>query len=1012
MSLTTNPLIRRLFFFGSHSNKANGGISRSRAVRREKRTVTRRSDQLGLLRFELLESRRVLNGDFVFAASMGSTFFDQGSAITTDENGNVYTAGYYAGTVDLDPGSDTFNVSSMSGSTDIYVQKLDAYGQFMWAVSLGGTSHERAHGIAVDSLGNIYLAGEFQLTVDFDPSSSVSTVVSNGGRDAFVAKYDNSGNLQWAKSFGGSSQDIIEGIAVDAVGNVVVGGTFSGASVVDFDPGSGFYNSTSNGGIDSFVSKFDSFGNFSWARTFGGSSNDFLYSLALDAVGNVYSTGEFGATVDFDPSEGIFSVTSAGNLDGYVHKLDSSGNFAWVRAIAGLGHQRSYDIAVDANGNTYVTGTFFGTADFDPGSSTLNLTSAGDYDVFIQKLDSSGILVWAKAIGGAGSDTGHGIAIDKYGEVYTTGSFSGLCDFNPSSASFDLLSKAGLDSFVSKLDYAGNFIWARQFGGPGNEAGLDIAIDDDGSVLTTGYLDGTVDFDPGTRTHELVTAGDLDAFVSKLTQEFIISVPPSSTSSLSLRRNGSTIQVFDKTTNTVVAQRPWNLLLGIQVNAAPGFNTNLTLDFAFGGFFAYPNGIRFRGSTATDTFTIQSSTLSPQDVIYRPSKTIAGISTFDVSGYSVEMQDVDSTIVTKARSLTIETQGSPDVLTVGSIVLSSGLTASQITGTSDTYPITPLAWSSIPTVTIDAGANDGSFAGLANDTVTFGPGSLDAFGMKNLTVNTGRGADTLVLQIADLGLPVSGGSFRFNGGAGNDRLMVTGNTDFRLDDTRLLSAAGGNLLHDEVERATLTGGVSNNLLNGVGYSGALTLNGSNGNDVLRGGTGINTLLGGTGHDQLFGNLSNDSLDGGDGNDKLYGYDGDDTLTGGIGNDLLYGHDGNDSLNGSDGDDQLWGGLGNDSLNGGNGLDLLGFEGTSSSDTLRLQFLSATTANFIRRPRGLMSVMEQDSIVYDASDETMINALDGDDLITIDAAFTMLGLVDGGLGTDSCTAPAAWTKVSC
>ncbi len=1008
---STNPMIRRLFFFRSNKLAVNGDAPKKRAVRHEKRTLTRRGDRFGFLRIELLESRQVLNGDFVFATAMGSTFWEQGLSITTDETGNVYSTGYYAGTVDFDPGAGTFNLTSVGGSSDLFVQKLDAQGQFLWAMSLGGTGQDTGNGIAIDSLGNIYLTGSFEATVDFDPSAGVSNVTSRGMRDAFVSKFDSSANLQWAKAFGGPTRDDSEAIAVDGVGNVVVGGAFSGTTLIDFDPGSGTSFLRGKGASDSFVSKFDSSGNFSWARTFGGTGNENLYSLELDAVGNVYSTGEFSSTVDFDPSSGIFSISSTELTDGYVHKLDSSGNFGWARTIAGLGHQRSYDIAVDADGNTYATGTFYGTADFDPGTSTFTLTSAGDYDVFIQKLNSSGTFVWAKAMGGVGTESGQGIAVDENGEIYATGSFTGLCDFNPSSASFDLLSKGASDIFVSKLDSVGNFLWARQLGGLGVETSFDINIDNSANVLTTGTFDGTVDFNPGTRTYELVTGGDYDAFVSKLTQDFIVSVPPSTTTSLSLRRNGSTIQVFDKTANAVIDQRPWNLLMGIQVSTAPGTNADVTLDFAFGGFFAYPNGIRFKGTAGSDTFTIASS-LTPQDIIYRPSKTIGGISTFDVSGYSVEMQDVDSAIVTKARSLTIETQGSPDVLTVGSVVLTSGLTASRITGTSDTYPITPLAWSSTPTVTIDAGANDGSFAGLANDTVTFGPGSLDAFGMKNLTANTGRGADTLVLQIADLGLPVSGGSFRFNGGAGNDRLMVTGNTDFRLDDTRLLSAAGGNLLHDEVERATLTGGVGNNLLIGVGYSGALTLNGSSGNDVLRGGTGINTLLGSTGDDQLFGNVGNDSLDGGDGNDKLYGFDGDDTLTAGIGNDLLYGHDGNDTLNGGDGDDQLWGGLGNDSINGGNGLDLLGFEGTSNSDTLRLQFLSATTANFIRRPRGLMSVMEQDSIVYDASDETMINALDGDDLITIDAAFTMLGLVDGGLGTDSCTAPAAWTKVSC
>jgi RTX calcium-binding nonapeptide repeat (4 copies)/Beta-propeller repeat len=1019
----THPLIRRWFSLGSNNPGHANAAVKKRAGGYSKRTQTNRGKRFGALRFELLESRRVLTGDFSFASAFIGGY-SRGKAITTDAAGNVYTAGYFEGTVDFDPGTGSFNLTS-AGLDDIFVSKQDNAGNFLWAKRIGGIEHDRANDIAVDGLGNVYTTGSFAGTVDFNPNAGISNLTSAGLTDVFVSKWDNSGNFVWSKRFGGANFDEPTGIAVDGLGNVHTVGDFHGTA--DFDPSAGIFNITSAGYADVFVSKLSGAGNFIWAKSFGGVDYDVVKGLSVDDSGNVVTTGRFVGTVDFDPGPRAYDVTSVnGGVDVFISKLDRIGNFIWAKSVGDVSVQEGEDIAIDKYGNLLVTGYYYQTVDFDPGAGVFNLSPTGTgADIFVLKLDMSGNFVWVSSFGGNSEERSGGVAVDQYANVYVAGEFSGIADFDPRGGTFNLTSAGNADSFVTKLDSSGNFVWAKSMGGDRNDTGSDIALDGMANVFSTGRFGDTADFDPGAGTYNL-SGGGLDAYVSKLTQDFVVAAPTTTSANWSLRRNGSNIQVFDKNANAVIDQRPLNMLLGIQVNADPGFGMQLTLDYAFGGFFAYPNGIRFQGSSGNDTLSIASSTISPQDIIYRPTNLFVGASSFDVSGYSVQMQNVEGAVVTRARSLTYETQGSADSLTVSSV----GLTGSRITGTSDTYPVQSLIWSLTPTVTIDTGANDGSFAGLANDTVVFGAGSLDATGMKNLTVNTGKGADTLTLQIVDLGLPVAGGSFRFNGGAGADRILATGNTDWRLNDIRLMSTAGGSLFHDEIERATLTGGAGNNVLNGADYSGALTLNGSGGNDVVRGGTGINTLLGGAGHDYLYGNLGNDSLDGGDGNDRLFGYEGNDTLNGGIGNDLLYGHDGDDTLNGgdnndklygadgddilngNDGDDHLYGGLGNDAIDGGNGVDLLVFEGTNSSDTLRLQHLSATTANFIRRPRGLVSVLEQDSIVYDASDEVMINALDGDDQITVDAAFAILGLVDGGLGTDVCTAPAAWTKVSC
>ena len=129
--------------------------------------------------------------------------------------------------------------------------------------------------------------------------------------------------------------------------------------------------------------------------------------IAIDpASGAIYTTGFFSATVDFDPGAGVFNLTSAGSGDIFISKLDASGNFVWAKQMGGIAYDKCYSIAIDTAGSgaLYTTGVFEGTADFDPGAGTLNLTPAGQYDIFISKLDSSGNFVWAKRIGGTGRD--------------------------------------------------------------------------------------------------------------------------------------------------------------------------------------------------------------------------------------------------------------------------------------------------------------------------------------------------------------------------------------------------------------------------------------------------------------------------------------------------------------------------------------------------------------------------------------------------------------------------------
>jgi len=368
---------------------------------------------------DIFISRLNAAGNFVWAKRIGGTLNDDGKSIVADASGNIYVTGYFCGTVDFNPGTGVYNLTS-AGLADIFILKLDAAGNFVWAKSMGGISADIGQSLKLDGVGNLIVTGYFRDIVDFAP---LSTVISAGGQDIFVAKYDGSGNFVWAKQMGGPLDEWSTTIALDASGNIYTTGAFYGTC--DFDPGTGNFDMTSSGNpsanYDIFISKLDASGNFVWAKQMGGTINDVGLSVAVDASGNVYSTGWFQGTADFDPGTGTNYLTAAGSFDIYILKLDASGNFIWVKTIGSGLPEGGASIALSAAGYIYIAGWFYNTVDFDPGPGVFNLTSAGEYDVFILKLNSSGNFVWATRMGGLGSDINWNLSLDASGNIYTTG---------------------------------------------------------------------------------------------------------------------------------------------------------------------------------------------------------------------------------------------------------------------------------------------------------------------------------------------------------------------------------------------------------------------------------------------------------------------------------------------------------------------------------------------------------------------------------------------------------------
>ena len=354
------------------------------------------------------------NGNVLWAKRQGGAGMNLSNSIATDSNDNVYIAGQFAGST-ITFGSTT--LTNASFFRDLFIAKYDSAGNVLWAKREGGSTDDGANSVSTDPNGNVYMAGWFK-----SPSITIGTsTLTNAGTvsDIFVVKYDSSGNTIWAKSAGGNNEDIPYGIAADMSGNAYVTGYYYNSPIT-------FGNTTltNAGSYDIFIVKYDSAGNVAWAKGAGGSNQDGGMGITTDASGNAYVTGFFAyQTVVF----GSTTLTSNGGDDVFTVKYDAAGNVLWAKNGGGSSTDQGNGIAVDANGNTYVTGSFVSTsAGFD--NITINNANGVWYkDVFIVEYSPTGNAVWAKSGGGGGNATefSEGIAIDTSGNMYITGYFAG-----------------------------------------------------------------------------------------------------------------------------------------------------------------------------------------------------------------------------------------------------------------------------------------------------------------------------------------------------------------------------------------------------------------------------------------------------------------------------------------------------------------------------------------------------------------------------------------------------------
>jgi hypothetical protein len=404
-----------------------------------------------------------------WATQAGGGDVDNGNAISTLPDGSSIVTGEFRGTTTF--GSTTL---TNAGSTDVFVAKVDASGSYVWATQAGGSLFDYGQGISTLPDGSAIVIGRFQGTATFGSTTLTSAGAST---DVFLAKVNPSGAYVWATQAGGSLSDIGYGISTLPDGSAVVTGSFRGTATF------GTTTLTSAGDDDVFVAKVDASGSYVWATQAGSSSDDFGKGISAMPDGSAVVTGYFQSTATF----GSTTLTSTGDADVFVAKVDRSGTYVWATRASGSSDDVGYGISALPDGSSTVTGYFQGTATF--GSTTL--TSAGNQDVFVAKMDPSGAWVWATPAGGALADNGYGISTLPDGSSTVTGPFRGTATFG----STTLTNAGSVDVFVAKFLDAPQAPAASRAAGGDGQATVTVTLLAGGSV--TAY---TVLASPGGRT--------------------------------------------------------------------------------------------------------------------------------------------------------------------------------------------------------------------------------------------------------------------------------------------------------------------------------------------------------------------------------------------------------------------------------------------------------------------------------------------------------------------------------
>ena len=424
------------------------------------------------------------------AQSFGGSSYDYINSIAETSDGG-YIAGGYFQSDSIQVGNETL---TNNGSTDGLIIKYSSEGEVEWAKSFGGSNYDEIQSVAATSDGGAIAGGYFR-------SSSIQvgneTLTNNGSNDGIIIKYSSAGEVEWAKSIGGSSDDYINSVAATSDGGAIVGGYFSSSEIQV-----GNETLTYNGDFDGLIIKYSSEGEVEWAKSIGGSSNDYIYSVAATSDGGAIVGGYFSSS---EIQVGNETLTYNGDFDGLIIKYSSEGVVEWAKSFGGSNNDYIESVAATSDGGAIVGG-YFKSSTIQVGTETL--TSNGSFDGLIIKYNADGVVEWAKNIGGSSYDCIESIAETSDGGYIAGGYFESK---TIQVGKETLTNNGSTDGLIIKYSSSGEVEWAKSIGGSSNNLINSVAATSDGGILAGGYFEGTIQVGNETLTNN----GDNDGLIIK-----------------------------------------------------------------------------------------------------------------------------------------------------------------------------------------------------------------------------------------------------------------------------------------------------------------------------------------------------------------------------------------------------------------------------------------------------------------------------------------------------------------
>jgi hypothetical protein len=463
--------------------------------------------------------------NYEWAFTLGGYLSEHINDVKVDQDGDIYVIGSHGSEIDFDPGEGVVNLGGV-GFSDLFFAKYTKEGELVFAKSIGTAMYtDLAFKLDIDLEKNIYISGTIGNNTDMDPGSGEYIIETEGFVDAFVAKYDSTG--EYVFSFNINTENAGASINLDENNNLFVYGRFS--STNDFDPGLGKYI-LDGGQRKPYLARYSDAGDFIYAIAFdtvaqniGEFSEMTISDIATDASAATYITGYFTGGIDFDPGQAVYPLTAVSNSL-FIAKYDAQGQFIFVKYIPSTDEDSGFApprIELDEDNNIYMAGSYRGTKDFDPGPDSMNYSSSSGLDIFFAKYDASGNFIYVRRMEGTGEyDFVSELKLGENNNIYLTGSFNGANDFDPGTGTAIHSVSEYADMFLAKYDNAGNYLTSISTGGGFQDFPRGMALDEEGNVYIGGLF--YEEFDPDPYGQDLYyTNGYDDMFLVKYGQTLV-----------------------------------------------------------------------------------------------------------------------------------------------------------------------------------------------------------------------------------------------------------------------------------------------------------------------------------------------------------------------------------------------------------------------------------------------------------------------------------------------------------